>query len=428
MRTKTYNPIDNDALLNAVKTAVSEEALRCAAITAVYTKNRGNDWRFLIGKCEFSSDLAEVEEIYYDSAFVRKCVTNFELDDFLVSLNGNGYNISGNLPPLVSTGENSITWTEELVASNVTMSKSPERKYLAETSRETSFLEGILLGYDSGFRPSAREYVQKFMNLEVYHGQSHGDNGVFSISIPDFRGKIVFDEEVLSIEGLLEEVCLVGRVPGLGLIKIFKGETLEVSMSSINQSELWLLTKENEILDYRSVIEGGGSILSGDSDLEKSERILALIERGEGHETEFKQYIELSDGKNSKADEVEKTVCALSNGKGGYFLIGVKDDARVIGVDEKVREHYKLRINEALEKYEKDITKRLREKLRYSQCFNVSHVKIGSRHVVIVMVERTKKPNYFLNSDLAYIRKGATSAKMKSTDEREQDSSFFSSF
>lgn len=420
MRTKTYNPVTSDALLNAVRKAVSSDALRCAVITVVYTKNQGNDWSFLIGKCEFFRDLDGVEEIYSDFAFVRKCVINFELDEFLVSLNGNGYKISDNLPPLVNQNENSIKWTEELIASNSAISKNPERKYSATISRETSFIDGILLGYDSGFRPSAREYVKKFMNLEIYHGQSHGDNGRFSISMPDCRGKIIFNVDELSIDGLLEDICLVGLIPDLGPIRLLKGETLEVSKSSVNQSELWLLTNENKILDFRSVIEGRSSILSSDSDQEKSERILALIERGEGHETEFKQYIELTDRRNNKADEIEKTVCALSNAKGGYLLIGVNDDARVIGVDEKAREHYKSSTNEALEKYEKDITKRLREKLRYNQCFNISHVKIGDRHVVMILVERTEKPNYFLNSDIAYIRKGATSAKMKSTDEREQ--------
>ncbi|MCF7982173.1 MAG: hypothetical protein K9K86_09320, partial [Pseudomonadales bacterium] len=83
--------------------------------------------------------------------------------------------------------------------------------------------------------------------------------------------------------------------------------------------------------------------------------------------------------------------------------------------------HYKSGIDEALGAYKKDIQKRLQEKLRYNQCFDISHVRTGEHHVIVVLVERTEKPNYFVNNDLAYIRKGATSVKMKSSDERENN-------
>jgi len=180
-----------------------------------------------------------------------------------------------------------------------------------------------------------------------------------------------------------------------------------------------LLTKDNKVLDYRSVIEWQYRFSDNDNEQEKNEQILALIERGEGHETEFKSYIDLTDSKNGKARDIEKTVCAFSNAKGGYLLIGVDDDACVQGVDYKAKEHYKANIDEALEAYIKDVKKRLQEKLRYNQCFDISQVKIGERHVVAILVERTEKPNYFVNTDLGFIRKGATSAKMKSSDERE---------
>lgn len=421
MKTKTYNQIANDDLINAVRQIISKKALGLAVITVIYTKNQQNNWNFLIGKCEFSNKLLDVEEIYSDAAFVRKSVSNFNLEEFLISLNGDGYKISDNLPLLSNSARNTVAWREELMPSNVAIYKYPERIYSARISTETNFRDGVLLGYDSGFQTSAREYVKKFMGLGMYHGQSHGDNGELSISIPDHRGRIVINEERISIDGLLEDIRLVGSLSGIEPISLAKGDTVIASKSSINQAELWLLTNKNEILDFRSLIEGNGGISSVDSEDEKCARILALIDRGEGHETEFKQYIDLIDRKNRKAEDFEKTVCALSNTKGGYLFVGVDDDACVIGVDDKAIAHYKSGISEALEKYKKDITKRLREKLRYNQCFDVSHVKIGGCHVVVVLVERTEKPNYFVNTDFAYIRKGATSAKMKSSDEREQN-------
>ncbi|MEW8533915.1 MAG: ATP-binding protein [Candidatus Thiodiazotropha sp.] len=423
MRTKNYNYIKRDELLHSVKLIVDAEVLKHAVITAVYTKSSAAEWSYLVGKCEFSDSYDDIEEIYSDAAFVRKCVRNFDLENFLISLDGDGYKISDGLPPLTKSDGNETSWTEEIIPSNVTITKHPERKYSAKIVSQATFSDEILLGYDSGFRPSSREYVKEFMGLSIYHGQSHGDNGEFSISIPDHRGKIVLDESRVSIDSHLCDICLVGDIPNIGRIRLTKEETVEACESSLNESELWLLTNDNKILDFRSVSEWQYRLSETNDSGSESKQIMALIERGEGHETEFKPYIDLTDRTktNSKAKEVEKTVCALSNAKGGYLLIGVDDDACIKGVDDKAKEHYKSGINDALEAYKNDIQKRLQEKLRYNQCFVISHVRIGENHVIVVLVERTEKPNYFVNNDLAYIRKGATSVKMKSSDEREND-------
>ncbi len=419
MKTKNYNQIRRDELLCSVREIVDEEVLKNAVITAVFTKNK-NEWIYLIGKCEFYSHFEDVEEIYSDAAFVRKCITDFDLENFLISLDGDGYRISETLPPLTKSGGNDIVWSEEIVPSNVSISKYPERKYAARIDSQAAFNDGVLLSHDFGFRPSARDYVREFMGLEIYHGQSHGDNGEFSISIPDHRGRIIIDEESISIDSRLGNICLVGDIPNIGRIKLTKGEVVKARRDDISESELWLLTIESKILDFRSVIEWQYRIPEVNDKEKRSKEVLALIERGEGHETEFKPYIDLTASKNAKAMDIEKTVCALSNAKGGYLLIGVNDDACIQGVDEKSKGHYGSGTDEALEAYQKAIKKRLQEKLRYNECFDISNVKIGDRHVVVVLVDRTKKPNYFVNSDVAYLRKGATSAKMKSSDEREE--------
>ena len=406
-------------MLFSARQIIDEKALKRAVITTVFTKNNTEKWNYLIGKCEFTDGVKDIEEIYSDAVFIRKCINDFDLEQFLISLDGDGYRVSENYPPLVKSEGNDITWAEEIVPSHVTTTKHPERKYSANMTRHTTFIDGILLGYDSGFRPSAREYVKEFMGLDIYHGQSHGGNGELSISIPDHRGRIVLDKERVSIDSSLKNVCLVGDIPNIGRIKLTKDQTTEVSKDSLNESELWLLTNEDEILDFRSAIEWQHRVPVTNDEEEKSKQVLAIIERGEGHETEFKSYIDLTGSKNGKANDIEKTVCALSNAKGGYLLIGVDDDGCVKGVDYKVMEHYKSHIDKALEAYKKDVKKRLLERLRYNQCFDISHTRIGERHVLVVLVRRTEKTNYFVNSDLAYIRKGATSAKMKSSDERE---------
>lgn len=371
MRTKTYNQTKKDSLLFSVSQLIDKKELKQAVITAVFTKNNNDKWSYLIGKCEFSDGDEDIEETYSDAVFVRKYISDFDLEQFLISLYGVGYLISDNYPPLAKSDENEITWAEEIVPSHGTTTKYPERKYSANISKHTTFTDGILLGYDSGFRTSAREYVKEFMGLDIYNGQSHGGNGEFSISIPDQRGRIALDEGKVSIDSRLENVCLVGDIPNIGCINLTKEETVEVSKTSLNDSELWLLTNENKILDFRSAIEWQDRVPITNEDEEKSQRVLAIIERGEGHETEFKPYIDLTDSKNGKASDIEKTVCAFSNGKGGYLLIGVEDDGCIKGVDDKAKIHYKLQINKALETYTKDINKRLLERLRYNQCYDI---------------------------------------------------------
>ena len=54
--------------------------------------------------------------------------------------------------------------------------------------------------------------------------------------------------------------------------------------------------------------------------------IYRLIKEGEGESLDFKQ------GINSK-EKIAKTLSAFANTKGGYLLIGVKDNGKILGVD-----------------------------------------------------------------------------------------------
>ncbi len=63
------------------------------------------------------------------------------------------------------------------------------------------------------------------------------------------------------------------------------------------------------------------------------ERLLELIARGEGENVEFKEKI---------TREIAKDVCAMANTNGGYIIIGVSDDKRIVGVKEGAEEIYKI--------------------------------------------------------------------------------------
>lgn len=69
----------------------------------------------------------------------------------------------------------------------------------------------------------------------------------------------------------------------------------------------------------------------------KELNIAELIRNGENEKTEFKSSLCWDYGKNNKSKEVEvsvaKSVAAFLNSKGGFLLIGVRDDKKVLGLE-----------------------------------------------------------------------------------------------
>ncbi len=419
MDTKKHTQIKSNDLLNLIDSRHINAGKNEAVISTVFSKSGDGSWKFLIGKCEFQENIDELEEIYSNIAFIRRVIKEFDIKIFLSDLESDGYQISETLPVLkVDRGQ--TRWNEEIIPSNFTRSNFPERKYSARITHGSEFRESALLGYGMPYHSSSSDYLKNFMGLFIYHGQSHGDNGELSIFMGDERGKIVFDGEYLSVEGNESDICLVGKLESGDSIKIDHEKTFKISEPELLKSELWLINKNNEILDFRSVSHDRYNLSLFEKDKDRAEPIISLIENGESHFLEFKVYIDL---KNKKVTEIEKTVCAFSNAQGGKLIIGVDDEGNIIGIDEKVREAYKSSIDDSLEKYANAIRKRIRETLRYGRCFDVSTMKIGKKHVILITVERTEKTNYYLNSnlELAFVRKGSTSRQMRSNEDREPD-------
>ena len=261
--------------------------------------------------------------------------------------------------------------------------------------------------------------------MPIYYGNSDGRNGEISIEVPDLRGTINIHNNEISIKGTENNLCLVGQTPDEKKVILKNGEKINFDERDLNEVELWLLTGENEILDFHSKYESHYMLKSLEEETQRSEMLLKIIERGEAQDSEFKVYIDLSDTKNSKSEEIEKTVCALSNANGGYLFIGVTDDGLIDGIDKKVCEQYQDEVHTSMNAYMLDVSKRIREALKYTDCFDISEVKIGKNHVVVITVQRTQEVNYYVNNRVAYIRRGASSFKMKSIEEREETKRLF---
>jgi hypothetical protein len=240
------------------------------------------------------------------------------------------------------------------------------------------------------------------MQLGNFHGHSDGRIGNLIIRVNDYRAKISAFEDEISIESESEGFCIVGQITQSESFILKKDEIKRICQKDLFDSELWLLTKENEVIDFRSKTEFRFAMESTSSD--SAELYQQIIDQGESHVCEFKVYIDLT---NRKVEEIKKTVCALSNSQGGHIFIGVKDDGTIPGIDTEVRKEYKAEIEESISIYIKSIKKQLSEALRDSDCYEFLPVLVNSRHVIAIKVTRSSELNYFKNDRRVSSNSGA---------------------
>lgn len=252
--------------------------------------------------------------------------------------------------------------------------------------------------------------------MDGFHGISDSRKGEFSIEISDHSARINFNEDSLSFKANVE-ACIVGKNSSGQSINLSEKDQLNLTIKELSESEIFLINRNNEILDYRSKSHWKHRLDSG-VDKTTSKKLLTFIEAGEGQYLEFKKYIDVTTSKNSKAEDIEKAVCAFSNAFGGKLLLGVSDDGNIDGVDEAVSKQYECNLAKAVEKYIFDIKKRLSEILKNNQCYEISSVKIGDKTLVCLDVSRSSELNHCVNHDWAFVRVGATSRKMRSAEER----------
>lgn len=398
-----------------------ETSIQHAVVSVVFTKDHNGDWRYLLGHCELVSNgsLDSVEVVYPSFSFVKREILNFSLSGFLAALEGEGFIISENFPPLKKADSSQINWMRGLIPSHATKSEFPVLKYSVRLGSELSFYESPLIGFDLPYVDSVSQHIKNFLELEHFHGNSDGQKGEFSIKINNYSARINFDGQFLSFDANVY-AHLVGKNSSSQLINLSEKQQLHMTVQDLSDSEIFLINRNNEILDYRSRSHWKYRLESG-ADKTTSRKLLALIEAGESQYLEFKKYIEVTKNRNQKSEELEKTVCAFSNAYGGQLLIGVNDEGNVDGVNDFLVQHYNCAIEEAVPLYVKGINKRLSENLKNNQCYDISHLVIGDKYIIVVDVERSEELNYGVTQEWAYVRVGATSRKMRSAESRPEN-------
>ena len=389
-----------------------------AVFRGVYTK--ANDtWSLLMGviklnDCLNSSDFDACHYQYPEYQFVCQPITGLNMAGFVSNLEGNTNPLT---PGLLEFGkrEPRPNWTESLIPSHAHQEQCPIRRFSARVCSDAHCHDTKLVAHNMPFHPSAFELTRNFLGLDTFHGSSDARKGELCIDIPDRRGHLELSEgDVQFRSEMSDELSVVGAIDGEQVSLANPEDKVEFDPESAQDVELWLVTKDNEIIDYCSSTEWEYryGTQSGGADVEK---LISIISAGESEHCEFKTYIDLVKT-DAKAVELEKTVCALSNHQGGKLFIGVDDETVFIGINEKCQKGYQCCPNEAAEHYLQDVERRLREALVKNQCFNCRLIEDNKRIVLVVDIQKANGLNYLLSTNDAYIRRGASSPKMTPTE------------
>ncbi len=412
--TFTQRYLQPEQLAGAVGALGLTDAPMDGRMRAAYTRQTPGEWTFFMGQCVLVPDRdADLTEVYPTFAFVSKAIRKITLNGLLDSVAQAGLEVAPGLPP-IRCAVSPQTWNEEIAPSYVTRSRLASRRFTASMQRSAFFPDGQLVDFALPYRPSAGRYLKEFFGLKAFYGPSDARNGGFFIEVPDRRGAIRFAGGLISISDPTVELRLVGQINGEIEVSLKNDGVFEYDEKTVREVELWLVTKDNELVDYISTTNWPHKY-EVPQEAQKEERMLDMIRRGESEMCEFKPHVDLS---NQKASEIEKTVCAFSNQRGGMLFIGVNDEGDIIGLAKELLRRGRMKgqdIETLAAEYEKDVRRQIQEALKDNQCFTSAVMTISGTRVIVVEVQPSSYVNFFVKSDLAqmaYIRHGATNARM----------------
>lgn len=371
-------------------------------IKAVYRKRNEGPWKLCAALIQrVNEDGSELTEQYKENAFFVKYRKFSKVSDILFNLFEIGIDVSSEYPPIKI--DEMKYWKESLIPSISSPTGYPTR-HLVTNIESCNYGDEPLIGYKLPYYESFYARLKEFIKYEK------NENYSIHLLLEDSRAALEIKDEKV-ILNTKENVSLVGQINRNE--KIEKTDMDNISFKPIDISkasfvEIWVIDENNLILDYISstAFPYHYEILKDEKTLE--EYIQEKIENGETIDCEFKKCINFNKG-DSKAIEIDKTVCAFSNTKGGDLIIGVSDNGEVIGVDEDVRKIYKSNLYESTNDYINAVNKRLYENLTVNDCFTVNSVNIFGKTLIVVKVTKSNVWNFLQSSDIAYKRKGSTS-------------------
>jgi schlafen family protein len=137
--------------------------------------------------------------------------------------------------------------------------------------------------------------------------------------------------------------------------------------------------------------------------------LMHMIRGGETDAVEFKEFIRLDDKK--KSADIIKAVISFANTAGGTILIGVTDDAEVVGVDLQVP-HDKRKAATFAADYFRSVREVLKQKLNRIPPIEMHTEQIGDKTIFVIRVaEGSAKPYVNVQTKETFLRRGASDVR-----------------
>jgi len=371
-------------------------------IKVIFRKREGFDWHLYSAK--FSPNTAgepEAFEQYPEAVFATIHRTFQTAEELFNELLGDGVPIRDELPNIHIS--KSKKWSQTLIPSLHSFYEWPVRDFHIRTDAP-NLGDDKLIAYGLPYRRSFRESAQDIIDIRWRHDPS------IDVFILDERGKLVNDKQQVEPYVICNH-SIIGEYYSIPEnIMVPCSTNLSEDLCNIGEAEIWLVDDQNIILDYISSSEFPYNFVPSISDHSMRNKMVDAINEGETETVEFKKYVDLTE-KGQKPHELKRTVCALSNHRGGLLLIGVGNNGDPIGIDIPVKKSYRCNLSDAIYEYINDLKRLLIESLSKNDCFNIHRVDWQGYAFIVINVLKTEGWNIVLDEDVPFLRRGGTNYK-----------------
>lgn len=265
------------------------------------------------------------------------------------------------------------------------------------TSRKQSYPSEPLISPDLPLFPDSRVAIQTFLGIDP---SRHSDSFGIIFCLPNYGARI----EELSIGSRQIRVKVQPKAESIKNIigKLYcqgRGKIEQKDIDFAHETESATVGFEPDFFHFALVSKSSGEVLDTRRFgtgwklprgvvIEAPEyEMLQIIRGGESETVEFKREI-------SKPEEFAKTVVAFANGRGGLVLLGVDDNANIIGLSQR--------------DYEDMITNIIRSHSEPQVKYDIEKRLLEEKSIMLLHVEEGSNKPYIVRGKGVFVRANAT--------------------
>ncbi len=298
----------------------------------------------------------------------------------------------------------------------------------------------MLIAPQLPYYPDTEEAARDWLPFPLYHGHSDGRNEHVVFMLPESRAYI--SDTKYGEDGILQLTVSGNQVNDLSLLikgAYWDGKKIRHIEAVVNDAassfavpydasrlEYCLIDDSGTLYDFHR--EEQYSRLRGEMSVIRAERhslreqVRQASRDGEGLHSEFKPFVDPSEGlydkgpkgKKTKLCEVIIAVIAFANTSGGTVYLGVEDDGAVTGIGLQFGEWAKGPLDDAsLQRYAGELTAIIKDNVQGEVNLRVLPVQVDGTHVIVIEVaQAVVKPLALRQDNYLYARRGASSPKI----------------